>query len=312
MSGIIGDLTPKCAKGLLPLTGLTSCMKFEGRPLGFIFTDFNDKFLATSDIVAALRDKLRFQTLPGATIVVNGLVNLEPTGGDIRLNQEGFGAASINGLNPLQEVYTITEGGLCMYKELRKLNGRKLRVIFIDAEWLGYFTAIQHLDAANIPQIYLRGYNITLGVTRRKNIDTTPGAIILTFVYDPAFEREDENMASIPLSSDLQGLVGIKFMRTGSTTMPTPSITGKLVTSCDNSDVPTEIALSLTTAMVRLLNGTGDEVMPSSVAVSPDGVITLTVPMGVAVATTPIKILSAGAPSDWLDAYLIGDDTFHV
>ena len=305
MSKIIGDLTPRCVRGQAPLTGITSCMKFEGRPLGFIFTGFNDRFLLTTEIVETLRNKIRMQTRPGATIVISGLVNLEPTGGDIRLNQEGWGAASINGLNPLTEVYTINEGGLCLYKELRKLNGRKLRVILIDADWLGYFTSIQSNN-----EMYLRGFSIRLGVTRRKNIETTPGAILLTFVYDTAFEQEDENIASIQLSSDLQGMVGLKFMR--KTTTAT-TIEGTLVTSCDNSPVPEAIIDEVTASIIRLSGANGEDIVPTAVT-SVGGVVTITVPVDppVDTATVPIKILEENNPTDWIEAYMIGDDTFHV
>lgn len=217
-------------------TGLGSCALFESTPKAIILTTYDFVVPAgTANVGEYLRTQALIPMNSKVFPLMEGLVNLEPSGGDVRTSQEGFGESSVNGHNPYQEVLTFTKGGLCMLKELLSLHGQQMRVFFVDDNNVAYGTT----DESNA----VFGYSITIGVHRRKNVGTTPAAIIVTLLYSNNNYTEVRNMTSFEIPSNLKGIRRIhakivSYSRIGPTAA---TLVVKFFTACSGVDVTKEI-----------------------------------------------------------------------
>jgi hypothetical protein len=156
---------------------------------------------------------------------VSGIVAASVSGGDLRTSQEGFGPETPNGLNALRIDYTINEGGYCLYKQLSKLNGRQLRVLLVDTA-LRLFGTVFTKDGVD----NMRGYSVSVGVSRRINTGEQTGAIILSLLFGTNFQAEDFNANAVDLTETIEGLSGIVLKKTGAGK-------AKVITACDAEDI---------------------------------------------------------------------------
>jgi hypothetical protein len=199
---------------ITPSLGMDICAAFEKQPKGLIFTNPDFKVPAgTADIGDYIRKyALPYQfsvdgTEDGARLLngidvppvvfplLEGLTNLEPTGGDVRISQEGFGSGVVNGHENYQEMYTFLKGGLCMYKQLAKMEGRDYRVFFVDEDNKAY--GVRQDDGTT------RGFMANIGVNYRKNVGTTPAALMVTLLYSTSYVKDFKNLTSFEVSEDL-------------------------------------------------------------------------------------------------------------
>lgn len=230
-----GQIKTGCTNNIA-FTGLGACALFESTPKAVILTVHDFKVPAgTTNVGEYLRQQALVPMNGKVFPIMDGLVNLEPSGGDVRTSQEGFGESSVNGHNPYQEVLTFTKGGLCMLKELLNLHGQLMRVFFVDDNNVGYGTTDESGD------IY--GYAVTLGVHRRKNVGTTPAAIIVTLLYSNNY-MEIRNMTSFEVPSNLKGVRRIHakiFMYSGGVApLYIPTLYVKYYTACSGIDISKE------------------------------------------------------------------------
>ena len=208
-------------------TKVGECAMFEGTPLGLIFTGLNSLFsTGTDEFNQELLDGVYAPGINRVTPVSSEIAVLGITGGDLLTSQEGFGTASVVGLNPLQEDYTIIDGGFCLYRQLFKLNNRRVRVFKVDKSRFAYGTIVTVGGEDK-----MRGYLAKIGVSRRINNGETGGAIILSLFYGADFQNEDTNSSSIPLPEMIEGLTGI-FLQKGSA-----SGKAKVIVSCSGDDL---------------------------------------------------------------------------
>lgn len=231
-----GQIKTGCTNNIA-FTGLGACALFESTPKAVILTVHDFKVPAgTTNVGEYLRQQALVPMNGKVFPIMDGLVNLEPSGGDVRTSQEGFGESSVNGHNPYQEVLTFTKGGLCMLKELLNLHGQLMRVFFVDDNNVGYGTTDESGD------IY--GYAVTLGVHRRKNVGTTPAAIIVTLLYSNNNYMEIRNMTSFEVPSNLKGVRRIHakiFMYSGGVAPKyIPTLYVKYYTACSGIDISKE------------------------------------------------------------------------
>lgn len=179
--------------------GINDCWTFDKEPKGFILTTEDFTVPAnTSDVGEYLRQQAL--TYPNTQVfpVLDGLVNVEPSGGDPRVNSEGFGNQVNNGKNPYQEVFTFTKGGICLYKQLTSFDDMNMRIFWVDVDNNCFGT--MNNDGT------IKGYLVNFGVQYRRNVGTTPAGILVTLLYSNAFASELRNATSFILYSDILGL----------------------------------------------------------------------------------------------------------
>lgn len=205
-------LTLNCGKDIAAL-GKENCSKFMGLPKGFAFTEDNTSFnlqdvANMGALLELLNGYVHFAALTGANVRMPSeplifpyypsMVNLEPTGGDANLVTEGWGGGIPNGINPYSEIYTITDGGNCMYKQLLKFKGRTVRVFLIDDT----DTLYGNVDSKGV----VRGFQVYVSVTKRKNTGTQTAAIRLQLSYTNEYETAMEREIALPLGEKLETL----------------------------------------------------------------------------------------------------------
>jgi hypothetical protein len=231
---MLGTVAGNCNKNGNAHTRTGSCAIFEGTPNALILTNKSALF---SPDEAAFNTEIKegiYAPSKGRVIPVTGIVSLTANGGDLRTSQEGFGGEKPNGLNPLREDYTITEGGFCLYKQLSKLNGIQVRMFKVDDQLRAFGTS-----TINEGEEKTRGYLVTVGVSRRISTGSDQtGAIILSLLYSANFQNEDINANAVQLDELPEGLSGIRLKKTGSGK-------AKVFTACDAEDITDDYGVNL-------------------------------------------------------------------
>ena len=202
MSGVIVGT----CKPVIAFTGLGACAMFEQQPKGLILTttDFKVPKANVADIGTYIQQQAKLPIGAKVFPLLDGLVNVEPSGGDVRISQEGFGEGKVNGHNPYQEIFTFTKGGLCMLKQLLKLHGSDMRVFFVDDNYVTYGVETEDGD--------VQGFNVNIGVSYRKNVGTAVSAIILTLLYSNHYYNEFSALTSFSLPTNTQGTRHVAFV----------------------------------------------------------------------------------------------------
>lgn len=225
---------PDCNTYLVPV-GTGDCYAMDKQPKGLIFTtrDFTLDVNGTPDGWAnAFEDINNSGTVQ---YIPEGIVNMEVSGGDLRLSQEGYGPSVVTGLNVYQEVYTVIEGGLCLYKNLLKLHGKRLKVFVIGEDNNVLMTYKEELSfaAPKITKAYFQGFDVNVGVTYRKNNGTNVGAVQITLIYT-GYEKEFANASMFKLPRELKQDLGtyLDFVSFSGSSDGQCSATFKLRTSC--------------------------------------------------------------------------------
>ncbi|MDR0680854.1 MAG: hypothetical protein LBG15_03225 [Dysgonamonadaceae bacterium] len=221
-----GFITSNCNSTVYAHTKTGDCAQFEGKPLGLIFTDQGASFpvdenafkQAISEGIYALQRK---RVVP----LMKGIVAVAPNGGDISTSQEGFGPETPIGINAYREDYTITSGGICLYKQLAKMNGKTIRFFKVDQNNVAYGT---YSDGDDSP--VFRGYLATFYVTNRANSGDTGGAVLLSLFYSLNYEQERINTHALPVATGLEGLSGVVLQKAAANT-------AKVILACSGEDI---------------------------------------------------------------------------
>lgn len=223
MSGFIAGI---CKGSQKVHTKVGECSMFEGTPLGFIIHDKNVSY-SLDDVLfnTEIKEGVIASGIKRITPLIGGITDYQPTGGDVRTSQEGFGPEEPVGINSKRVDYIINKGGLCLLKQLKKLNGRQIRIFPVDKNKVAYGTVATIDDAARF-----RGFLATIWATKRDNTGSQNGAIIFSVFYDAEYENEENNLAAIALTETIEGLTGVVLKKTG---------TGKakFVIACSGDDL---------------------------------------------------------------------------
>ena len=231
--------------------GRIECGKFKGLPKGFIFT--TDDFHVDMNVMTSPEDVVEFLdanalsiggNLPPVIAYYPNLVNIEPSGGEPNIVTEGFGGGIPNGLTPKSEVYTITDGGLCMYDQLAKLKNRLMRVILIDENDIAYGTIDSHGR--------FRGFQAYVVPYLRDNTGAQTGAILLMLQYQKGYENELDNQAQVALDDEVMTLREIVMANFVWNLLTPFGATFRATTNCGGRSV-THGNTALTTALVTRL-----------------------------------------------------------
>lgn len=239
-------------------TGVTNCDRQPGRIVALGLTAANALF--PTDGVAFNEALEGYVSDPSLRLMpIKGVAGITRNGGDINAPELGtYGGARPIGQNAVNIAYTI-EGGMCLYKELAKLNGRTVRVFEMDADNFLFGTVVTKAD-----NDYFAGYQGQAYVTFTPTDGSALGYITLTVYYPLAYEKEVQNAMSLQLSNGMpDGLVGVELEAAGADSV-------RVVTVCDRTDVTAIYKDEWTAAM--FISKEGAEATTATYA---DGVIKL-------------------------------------
>ena len=236
MSGFINGV---CKADQKVHTKVGACSMFEDTPLGFIIHDKNTSFpLEETAFNAAIKTGITAAGINRVTPLLGGITDFQPTGGDVKTSQEGFGPEVPIGTNAKRVDYIINEGGLCLLKQLKKFNGRQVRIMPVDMQKVAYGTA-SILSGTEM----FRGFLATIWATRRDNTGSQAAAIIFSVFYSPQYENEESSLASLALTEDYEGLTGVVLSKAGTITG-----TAKFVIACSGDDLTSTFGSTLAVA----------------------------------------------------------------
>jgi hypothetical protein len=201
---------------------------FEGKPKGLIFHNDGIAFsLDDAEFNTEIKGGIKAAGANRVTPLIGGIVDFNPTGGDVQTSQEGFGPDIPIGLNAKRVDYTINTGGLCLLKQLKKLNGKAIRVFLVDNNNVAYGT-VSTFDGVE----KFRGFLCVVWAAKRDNTGSQNGAIILSIFFDANYENEENNLAAIALMETYEGLAGVVLKKTG-------TAKAKFVIACSGDDLTT-------------------------------------------------------------------------
>ena len=218
-------------------TRVGECSMFEDTPLGLILHNKNVPFtLDETTFNTELKSGIKAAGINRVTPLIGGVTDYQPTGGDVRTSQEGFGPETPIGINAKRVDYVLTEGGLCLYKQLKRFNGKQMRIILVDMQNVAYGTAAI-IDGS----LKFRGFLAKIWVTKRDNTGSQGAAIIFSVFYDASYENEESHLVSLALAERYEGLTGVVLKRTGAGE-------AKFVIACSGDDLTSTFGTLLGTA----------------------------------------------------------------
>lgn len=224
MSEFKGRIANNCSDSSVR-TGLTNCDRQPGRTTALGLTPISSLFPTDEqEFNEALEGYVSDAAL--RLMPVKGVAGATRNGGDINAPELGtYGGARPIGQNAVNIAYTI-DGGMCLYKELSKLNGRTVRVFELDADNYLFGTVVTKANTD-----YFAGYEGQVYVTFTPTDGSALGYITLTVYYPISHEKEVQNAMSLQLPNGLpDGLVGVELETVGANSV-------KVFTVCDHTDV---------------------------------------------------------------------------
>lgn len=223
MTGFIAGV---CKGSQKAHTKVGECSMFEGTPSGFIIHDKNTSFsLDETSFNTEIKEAIIASGIKRITPLIGSITDYQVTGGDVRTSQEGFGPEEPVGINAKRVDYIINKGGLCLLKQLKKLNGKQIRIFPVDKLKVAYGT-VATLDGVD----KFRGFLATIWATKRDNNGSQGGAIIFSVFYDAEYENEENNMAANVLTETVEGLTGVVLKKTAAGK-------AKFVIACSGDDL---------------------------------------------------------------------------
>ena len=227
---MLGTIQSNCNNSGVPYTGIGSCPKKEGKVSALLLTGVNafypmdkDEFVQGLSGYVTTNDALKMYP-------VKGVVGLTINGGDINAPELGtYGGAMPTNLNAKNVAYQI-DAGDCLYKELSKLNKRKMRVFRVDDEGYVYGTVVVR-DGVN----YFAGFEATVYTVRTSTDGSTAYNLSLYAYYTPNNESEEQNMNAfdVGLPNIPDGLLGV-ILKAGT------NGTASVMTACGGEDITAE------------------------------------------------------------------------
>lgn len=213
-----------------PYTGVGKCAKHEGKVAAILITSANalypmDKKEFAQGLASYVSQNGNLKMFP-----VKGVVGMTNNGGDINAPELGtYGGVTPTNLNAKNVAYQI-DAGDCLYKELAKLNKRKMRIFRVDDEGYVYGTVVVK-DGQN----FFAGFEVTLYTLRTATDGATAYNLSLYAYYTPNNEAEEQNMNAfnVGMANIPDGLIGVLLI-------PGAAGTASIVTACSGEDITAE------------------------------------------------------------------------
>jgi hypothetical protein len=234
---MIGFIATACKADQKVHTRVGECAMFEGTPRGFIIHHKDALFpIDEASFNAAIKAGITASGINRITPLLMGLTDYQISGGDVKTSQEGFGPEVPTDINAKRIDITINKGGLCLLKQLKKYNGRQMRIFLVDKKMISYGTAI--IKDGEEKQ---RGFLATLWAAKRDNNGSQEGAIILSVFFDANYGNEEDNITGVALAEEYEGLTGVVLKRTA------PG-KAKFVVACSGDDLTSTYGTTLADA----------------------------------------------------------------
>jgi hypothetical protein len=234
MSGFIRS---KCDAGQKVYTKVGECAMFEGTPAGFILHHKDEVFPVDE---AAFNTKIQSGIIAAGnarvTPLIGSITDYQVTGGDVKTSQEGFGPETPIDINAKRVDYIINSGGLCLLRQLKKLNGREVRLFQVDKTNMAYGT-IATIGSAEV----FRGFLARVWAAKRDNNGSQNGAIIFSVFYGANYGNEENHLASAELTQEYEGLTGVILKKTASGK-------AKFIIACSGEDLTATYGATLADA----------------------------------------------------------------
>lgn len=239
-------------------TGVERCTKKEGKTLNVLITDLVAKYTPVAEEFNTLLPTLVYSTGNNRVYPVGSIVENALNGGEITTADIGFSGTTPVGLGSYNEVYRI-DGSDCLYKELAKLNKRRMRIFRVDDDNYVYGT-IKMING----QEYFVGFDAYLYTYRVKDNGTDTYALYMAVYYSANYENELQNMHAIPVDEIPEGLVGVILSNVADGV--------QVVAACSGVDYTTLFAEEWTTTLFQNNSGAS----PTTVTYNADtGLLTI-------------------------------------
>lgn len=245
--------------------GIGSCFLADKTPKGIIFTDLDFSLPMDTDPGVLVSELESIDNTGRVQYVQDGVISMEASGGDVRVSQEGFGASVPIGLNAYQETYTFVDGGICLYKSVMRLHGKRLRVMLIDEDNNVLLNCYNN-NNNGVTQFLLHGFDVNVGVYYRRNNGTNTGAVIVVLYYN-RWKSEFDNAIAFNLGvSELKTWVQTYCHVTGLLNGPASfGFRFKLKTVCGDVDETSSMTTSdLPNITAYLITQDGTKLMATS------------------------------------------------
>lgn len=219
----LGQIQGNCQQDV-PYTGIGDCNVKEGKTVALLITGYNalypiDKATFISNLNGYVSQEGNLRMYPVNSVIANTI-----NGGDINAPEAGFSGPQPTNLNVMNVIYQV-DAGNCFYKEIAKLNKRKVRVFRVDDQGYIFGTVIVKGD-----EQFFAGYEATTYAYITPTDGTTLTAINLAVYYSANREKELKNMHAFEIQEVPTGLLGV-LLQKGATTG-----TAKVVGACDGED----------------------------------------------------------------------------
>lgn len=222
---IKGTIANNCSEDTVR-TGTPNCDREMGTPMSLLFTGVNALYPIESEAFLSALDGYISDEGGMRIMPVKGINGIAMNGGDINAPELGtYGGARPIGINGVNIAYTLA-GGMCLFKELSKLNRRQCRVFIADNDNYLFGTVVTKggMD-------YFAGFKGIVYVTYTPTDGSSLGTVTVTVYFSTEYEKEMQNAMSIYLENGMpDGLIGVMLQSAGADTV-------RVVTSCDQTDV---------------------------------------------------------------------------
>lgn len=212
----------------MPFTGSGSCPKQEGKISALLITGINALYPIDESVFIDGLEGYVTEKGPMRMFPVKNIVGMTLSGGDINAPDLGtYGGPAPTNLNAKNVAYQVN-GGDCLYKELAKLNKRKMRVLRVDDEGYVYGTVVVRGDVK-----YFAGFEATMYAVRTATDGSAAYNLSLFAYYTPNNESEEKNMNAfqVGLPNVPDGLIGIALKKGAA------EKTASVITDCGGLDI---------------------------------------------------------------------------
>lgn len=219
-----GNIPGVCITGT-PYTGNERCPKSERQTIALELTDPAARYPVDEETFNSELNGYVVTKGINRIYPISGILSNELSGGDVTTSDVGFSGSQPISTAQVTESYQI-DGSDCLYKELSKFNGRKMRVFRVDADNYIYGTILTRDGVESFA-----GFMAYIWVRRVKSTGTDNYQLFVDVYYSNTYDSELKNLNAFALSEIPEGLVAVRV----------ESVTGGLqvVGNCSGVDYTT-------------------------------------------------------------------------
>ncbi len=272
-----GTVKSNCGANDTPRTRTSGC-NIEPGLINGVFATPKDATFPVDE--AEFNERLHEYIVAGKIIPLKELAISSTSGGDIASETREYGDNVPVGINPPSFTFRANSGGVCLEKEIAKLDRRQMRFMLTDQNGKLWRTITVDKDGKEVARGFL-GIGMS-SITMAQN-PTTPTKILFTVGFDTAHRTEWLNSDGIDLTGNTDGLMGIELVKSTDGTV-------HIVGVCSGEDVGKDIAAMADAQTLKgaFINKSGGAA--TTATINPDtGAVTLA-PLG-SYRIAPVSVL---------------------